>query len=156
MAKVTDIMLLQQPEQTAIIVEKCADMNSLGQYIGEGFMRIGTYLKEMNELPSDIPFVEYPAYEEMTTDKIQMVIGFYTANPLPDKGDMRSIIIPSRKVVVCLHKGSYDELANLYNEMAAWIKIKGYEPTGTSVEHYYTGPEVPEKAHVTRVVMPLK
>lgn len=97
MAKVTDIMLLQQPEQTAIIVEKCADMNSLGQYIGEDFMRIGTYLKEMNELPSDIPFVEYPAYEEMTTDKIQMVIGFYTANPLPDKGDMRSIIIRQEK-----------------------------------------------------------
>ncbi len=156
MAKITDIMLLQQPEQYALIIEKQGDISTFSQLIGEGFIKIDTYLKEQKGLPSDIPFVEYPAYEEMTEKSIGMVIGFYTCKPFPTNDDIHSILVPERKVVVCLHKGPYDELAKLYNEMVDWIKDKGYEATGTSIEHYYTGPEIPEAEQVTRVVMPLK
>lgn len=156
MAKITDIMLLKQTEQTALIIEKQGDMSTFGKLIGESFLKIDTYLKELKELPLDIPFVEYPAYEELTEKNIRMRIGFYTSKALPAKDTIQSITIPKRKVVVCLHKGSYSELAELYNEMAEWIKQKGFEPTGASIEHYYTGPEIPEPEQVTRVVMPLK
>lgn len=156
MAKITEIMLLQQPEQKALTLQNQGDITTFSQLIGEGFLKIDAYLKELGELPADIPYVEYPAYEQMTDTNIGMVIGFYTSKALPEKGDIKSVIIPERKIVVCLHKGSYDELAVLYNEMAAWIKEKGYEPSGTSVEHYYTGPEVPEAEQVTRIVMPVK
>lgn len=156
MAKITEIMLLEQAEQTALVIEKQGDMSTFSQLIGEGFLKIDTYLKKLGELPSDIPFVEYPAYEEMTEKNIGMVIGFYTNKSLPAIEGIQSIIVPGRKTVVCLHKGPYNELAKLYNEMAEWIKEKGYEPSGTSIEHYYTGPEVPEAKQVTRVVMPVK
>ncbi|MDU1892902.1 MAG: GyrI-like domain-containing protein [Dysgonomonas sp.] len=156
MANMTEIMLLQQAEQHALVIKRQGSMDTFGQLIGDGFLQIGTYLKEQGIEPSDIPFVEYPAYEEMTEKNIGMVIGFYTAKALPAKGDIQSVMVPERKVVVCLHKGPYSDLAKLYNEMAAWIKEKGYEPSGTSIEHYYTGPEVPEPEQITRVVMPLK
>lgn len=156
MAKLTEIMLLQQTEQTALIIEHQTDMQSFGPLIGKGFCKIGAYMDELGEVTTDIPFVIYPAYEEMTETNIKMKIGLYTSKALPAKEDMQSITIPARKVVVCLHKGTYEEMAALYNEMAAWIKEKGYEPSGTSIEHYYTGPEVPETEHITRVVMPLK
>ena len=155
MAKITEIMLLQQVEQAALVIEKQGSMATFGKYIGEGFMKIGGYLDESGEVTTDIPFVEYPAYEEMTEDNIRMLIGLYTAKPLPAKDNIQSIIIPARKIAVCLHKGTYDALAVLYNEMAEWIKEKGYKPSGTSIEHYYTGPDVPETEHITRVVMPL-
>lgn len=156
MAKITEIMILEQAEQTALVIEKQAEMNTFGQYIGEGFRKIGSYLDELGEIPADIPFVVYPAYEEMTEKNIRMIIGFYTNKPLPPKEDIQSIVIPKRKIVVCLHKGTYNEMANLYNELAEWIKEKSYEPSGTSIEHYYTGPEVPESEHVTRIVMPVE
>lgn len=40
--------------------------------------------------------------------------------------------------------------------MMRWIKTNGYQGTGTSIEYYYTGPDVPEEEQVTRVEMPLK
>lgn len=156
MAKLTDIMLLQQVEQTALIIEHQADIHSFGPLIGAGFCKIGAYMNELGEVTTDIPFAVYPAYETMTEANIEMAVGLYTSKALPAKEDMQSITIPARKVVVCLHKGTYEELAALYNEMAVWIKEKGYEPSGASIEHYYTGPEVPETEHITRVVMPLK
>lgn len=156
MAKLTDIMLLQQAEQQALVIKRQGEMSTFSQYIGEGFMEIGTYLKERGEEPSDIPFVEYPAYEQMTEKNITMVIGCYTSKAHPGKGNIQAITIPERKVVVCLHKGTYNELADLYNEMSDWIKGKGYQHMGISIEHYYTGPEVPETEHITRVVMPVK
>ncbi|MFV0330918.1 MAG: GyrI-like domain-containing protein [Dysgonomonas sp.] len=155
MAKITEIMLLEQAEHTALVIERQGSMSTFSQLIGEGFLKIGTYLNELNKAPSDIPFVEYPAYNEMTEENIRMVIGFSTTKSLPAKNDIQSIIIPERRIVVCLHKGSYDELADLYNEMAEWIKEQGYTPSGTSIEHYYTGPEVPESEQITRIVMPL-
>jgi len=156
MAKITDIMLFEQAEQAVLIIEKQGRMDTFGQLIEEGFIEIDTYLKKNGELPSDIPFVEYPAYEEMTEKNIRMVIGFYTNKLLPSQGDIQSVTISGRKIVACLHKGAYNELAQLYNEMAEWIKRKGYEPSGTSIEHYYTGPEVSEEEQVTRLVMPLR
>lgn len=156
MKKLTDIMLLQQPEQTALTIERQGDIHTFSRLIGEGFMKIGRYMDELGETTTDIPFVVYPAYEEMTEHNIKLNIGFYTAKPLPAKDDIQSISIPARKIAVCLHKGTYDELAELYMEMAEWIKAKGYEHSGVSIEHYYTNPEVPETEHITRVVMPLK
>ncbi|MCC8145266.1 MAG: GyrI-like domain-containing protein [Bacteroidales bacterium] len=156
MAKITEIMLLQQVEQKALVIERQAAMGTFSDYIGAGFMEIGGYLEELGETTTDIPFVEYPGFEAMTEDNIRMVIGLYTQKSLPAKGDIQSITIPARKIAVCLHRGTYDALAELYNEMMQWIKEKGYEPTGASIEHYYTGPEVPEAEQVTRVVMPVK
>ena len=156
MAKITDIMLLQQKEQTALVIEHQTDIHTFGKLIGEGFMKIGGYIDELGEVTTDIPFAEYPAYEEMTETNIKMAVGLYTPVALPAKEDIRSVVIPARKIVVCLHKGNYEELAVLYNEMAVWIKDKGYTPSGTSIEHYYTGPEVPESEHITRVVMPVE
>ena len=64
--------------------------------------------------------------------------------------------LPEQKIVSCLHRGNYSELAALYKEMLEWIKSKGYEADGSSVEYYYSGPEVPVNEQVTRVEMPLK
>lgn len=156
MARITDIMLLAQPEQSVLMIENQGDVTTLSRLIGEGFLKIDAYLKELGELPVDIPFVEYPAYEEMSEKEIKMLTGFYTSKSLPGKGDIRSVVIPTRKVAVCLNRGSYNELAKLYEEMEEWIKEKGLEAVGASIEHYYTGPETPKDEQITRLVMPLK
>lgn len=150
------MMLLQQPQQYALIIEAQTDMQGIPGVIGGGFMKIGKYIEKLGELPTDIPFVEYPVYGQQAESNIRMIVGFYTAKPLLGKDDIQSIVIPERKTVVYLYKGSYNDLTMVYNEMAAWIKRKGYEPTETSIEHYYTGPKVSESEQITKIVMPLK
>ena len=46
-------------------------------------------------------------------------------------------------------------MAVLNNEMMEWIKNNGYKPSGTSIEYYYSNPNVPEEEQVTRIEMPL-
>ena len=40
MAKISEIMLLQQPEQPALAIEVQTDMKGMSQAIGENFVRI--------------------------------------------------------------------------------------------------------------------
>lgn len=155
MAKISEIMLLQQPEQAVLTVEVHTDMNGMSAAIGENILKINSLLQEQHEITTDIPFVEYPDFESLTEQNIRMIIGFKTAKQLPEKEDIKSTIVPARKIVLCLHKGSYNELATLYNEMSQWISANGYTASGTSIEYYYSSPDVPEEEQVTRVEMPL-
>ena len=146
MAKISEIMLLQQPEQPALAIEVQTYMKGMSQAIGENFVRIDSLFKKQGEVTTDIPFVEYPDFESLTEDRIKMIIGLKSSKP---------VILPARRIVVCLHRGNYNELAQLYNEMTEWIKTNGYKASGTSIEYYYSNPDVPEEEHVTRVEMPL-
>ena len=146
MAKISEIMLLQQPEQPALAIEVQTNMKGMSQAIGENFVRIDSLFKKQGEVTTDIPFVE---------DRIEMIIGLKSSKPLQGDEKIQSVILPARRIVVCLHRGNYNELAQLYNEMTEWIKTNGYKASGTSIEYYYSNPDVPEEEHVTRVEMPL-
>ena len=155
MAKISEIMLLQQPEQPALAIEVQTDMKGMPQAIGENFVRIDTLFKEQGEVTTNIPFVGYPDFERLTEEHVRMIIGLKSSRTLQGTGNIKSVIIPARRIVSCLHRGNYNELAQLYNEMAEWIKTNGYKASGTSIEYYYSNPDVPEEEHVTRVEMPL-
>ena len=145
MAKISEIMLLQQPEQPALAIEVQTNMKGMSQAL----------FKKQGEVTTDIPFVEYPDFESLTEDRIEMIIGLKSSKPLQGDEKIQSVILPARRIVVCLHRGNYNELAQLYNEMTEWIKTNGYKASGTSIEYYYSNPDVPEEEHVTRVEMPL-
>ena len=101
---------------------------------------------------ADVPFVEYLNFESMS-EGIHMIIGFKSAKVLCGKGNIRAITIPGRKIVSCLHKGNYTELASLYREMQEWIAAKGYKSSGASIEYYYSKPGTSEEELVTKVEM---
>ena len=85
----------------------------MSQAIRESFMKISSLFEE-----TDILFVKYPDYENLTEENIRMVIGFKSAKLLQGKDDITPRGIPARKVVSCLHRGTYNKLANLYNEIS--------------------------------------
>ena len=66
MAKISEIMLLQQPEQPALAIEVQTNMKGMSQAIGENFVRIDSLFKKQGEVTTDIPFVEYPDFESLT------------------------------------------------------------------------------------------
>lgn len=155
MAKISDITLFQQSEQAALIVAVQTDMSGMAKAIGDNFLKIDSLLKEQGAITTDIPFVEYPNFETLTEQRVKMVIGFKTSEKLQGKEEVISTLIPARKIVSCLHRGTYNELAALYNEMSEWIKSNGYQISGSSIEYYYSKPNIPEAEQVTRIEMPL-
>lgn len=155
MAKISDITLFQQSEQAALIVEVQTDISGMAKAIGDNFIKIDSLLNEQGAITTDIPFVEYPNFETLTEQHVKMVIGFKTSEKLQGKEEIKSILIPARKIVSCLHRGTYNELAALYNEMSEWIKSNGYQAFGSSIEYYYSKQDIPEAEQVTRIEMPL-
>lgn len=155
MEKISEIALFQQSETYALVVETRTTVKEIAMTIGRSFMEIETLFKEQNAVMADVPFVEYLNFESMSED-IHMIIGFKSAKILCGKGNIRAITIPGRKIVSCLHKGNYTELASLYREMQEWIAAKGYKPSGASIEYYYSKPGTSEEELATKVEMPLR
>lgn len=154
MEKISEIALFQQSETYALVVETRTTVKEIAMTIGRSFMEIETLFKEQNAVMADVPFVEYLNFESMSED-IHMIIGFKSAKILCGKGNIRAITIPGRKIVSCLHKGNYTELASLYREMQEWIAAKGYKPSGASIEYYYSKPGTSEEELATKVEMPV-
>jgi len=156
MPKLSNIEMLKQPEQPILYIRTKTDMAGLPDVIGGGFTKISSYLKELDEMLTDLPFVAYPGYDSMDENNIEVIVGFHIAKLLPEKEDIKSMMLPERKVIFSMYRGKYEDMAPLYIEIAQWIKDNGYEGTGTSYEYYYNGPNTPEEDLLTRIVMPLK
>lgn len=97
MGKISEIMLLKQPEQSALAVEVQTDMNGMSEAIGKNFVKIDSLFKEQGEVTTDIPYVEYPNFESLTEHNIKMIIGLKSSKELQGEGDIRSITIPEKK-----------------------------------------------------------
>lgn len=156
MPRLSNIEVLQQIEQPILYIENKTNMAGLGDAIGGGFMKISEYLKELGEVPTDIPFVAYPNYEALTADNITLMVGFHIAKPLPEKDDIKLMMLPQRKVIFCMYRGKYEDMAPVYGEMIEWIKNSEYEDMKTSYEYYYNGPDTPEENLLTKIIMPLE
>ena len=93
MAKISEIMLLQQPEQPALAIAVQTNMKGMSQAIGENFVRIDSLFKKQGEVTTDIPFVEYPDFESLTEDRIEMIIGLKSSKPLQGDEKIQSVIM---------------------------------------------------------------
>lgn len=156
MARISEIILLRQIEQPVLEIVTTTNLQGIGQTIGLGFITLMEYITNQGELVTDFPYVLYPQFEKMDKNYITIVIGVKTAYQLPDNGNIKSSILPSRKVISSLYMGSYSQITPFYEELSEWIKRNNLEQEGDTYEYYYTGQEVPEKDHVTRVELPLK
>lgn len=86
MGKISEIMLLKQPEQPALAVEVQTDMNGMSEAIGKNFVKIDSLFKEQGEVTTDIPYVEYPDFESLTEHNIKMIIGLKSSKSYRVKG----------------------------------------------------------------------
>jgi len=153
MPKVSNIEVLKQREQPSLTIRTNTSIEDLPQLIGESYRKIGSYLQEIGELISDVPFV---AYHNLDMQNLDVEIGFPVAMPLQGKGEIKSSFIPEGKIVFCMYQGPYSEMESVYGEMAKWIADNGYTPNDTVYECYYNDPEFPESQWLTKILMPVK
>jgi len=152
MPQMSEIMMFRQVDQPTLIVRIRTSVEDLPQVIGESYGKIGQYLQELGEMPTDIPFV---GYHNMDMQNLDVEIGFPVASALPEREGIKAGLIPAGYAVSSVYRGPYQEMAPLYNDMAAWIDTNGYFPAGPVYEHYLNGPGFPESELLTKIVMPV-
>ena len=153
MPKMSNIEILELPKQPVLSVKFTTRVEELPKVIGETFHKISHYLKSLNIIISDVPFV---AFHNNNMNNLDVEIGFHTPKLIAGHGDIKESYLPERKVVFCMYRGPYGEMEPLYNEMTQWVKDNGYQLMGTFYEYYYNGPEFPESELLTKVVIPVK
>jgi effector-binding domain-containing protein len=152
MPRVSKIDVFRKREQPTLSIRTRTKVEDLPVLIGESYCKMTAYLKELSEYLSDVPYV---AYHNMDMQNLDVEIGFPVPAALPAKEDIQSGSIPASKVVFCIYRGAYRDMASTYGEMATWIEENGLKPVGTAYEHYYNGPEYPESELLTMIVMPV-
>jgi len=153
MARITNIMLFEQPEVSTLAVRTRTKVQDLPVLIGKTYGSIAAYLEELGRYMAGVPFV---AYHNMDMQDLDVEMGFPVAGKLAGKGDIRAGTIPAGLVVGCLHQGAYSGLQGTYEEMAKWIQEHGFKPTGLAYECYFNGPEHPEALLLTQIMMPVQ
>ncbi len=156
MPRITDFQVTKKPEHPVLFIRSITSVQNLPNIIGGGFMKVGGYIESLGEIPADIPYLKYPQFERITEDKVDVEVCFDTTKLLPEKDDIKSVMIPETKLVSCMYRGIYEDMAPVYMEMIDWIKNNGYEFIGDSFEYYYNGENFPTEDLLTKIVMPVR
>lgn len=153
MPKMSDIAILKQLHQPTLTIRTTTKVQALPQIIGQSYAKIASYLDELGETMTDIPFV---CYHNLDMQNLDVEIGFTVSDSFAQKEDIKPSFIPEGYIVFCMYRGPYSEVGSVYDEMAAYITDNGYKAIGTSYEFYYNGPDFPESELLTKIVMPVK
>ena len=149
----TDIELVELSKQPILAIRTRTSLEDLPKVISASYSKLMAYMDELGEPPTFAPFTAY--YNQDLRD-LEVEMGFPVAKILPDKDEIHSSFIPAGKAATCMHEGPYSEMKMTYRDLFIWADKNGYEPVGVFYEYYFSKPEVPENAHVTKIVMPLK
>ncbi|MFS0781962.1 GyrI-like domain-containing protein [Bacillus sp. 1P06AnD] len=153
MPKQSNIELLHQNEQNVLCIRTITSVEELPKLIGESYGKLAAYLKELNEVLAEVPYV---CYHNMDMGALDIEIGFPVTGVLPGKEDIQTGTIPAGKRIFCMYRGPYQLLEPVYQEMDEYLKKHSYEPVGTAYEFYYNDMSFPEEELLTKIVMPIK
>ncbi len=148
------IQVVETEKQPVLSVQTKTSEESLPNEVSKVYGSILNYLSECGEEALGPAFIAY--YNEDMND-LSVEIGFPVAKEIAGKGDIELKFIPAGKKAVGFHKGTYQDLSQLYEKLVTWIGQRGYEPTGVVYEYYYNSPEnIPESELLTKVEFLLK
>ncbi len=153
MPLISDINLLQKPEQNILSVRLRTPVEKLPMHIGESYAKIAAYLGEKGIHPSGEPFV---SYHNMDMQDLDVEIGFPIASPIAGKDDIKSSSIAAGKFLFAMYQGPYEQMKDAYDEMGKFIEEKKLKPSGIAYEIYYNGPDVPPDKLLTKIEFALK
>lgn len=143
----------QQTATPTLCVRTHSPVTQLPQLLRRTLGEIMAYLGTQREQPAGMPYV---AYRNMDMSNLDLEIGFPVAHALPPLGNITAGEIPAGTVASTPHVGPYDKVETAYNDLRAFAKSRGWEPTGVVYEFYFDGPEVPPEKTRTRIMFPVK
>ncbi|MFP4383744.1 MAG: GyrI-like domain-containing protein [Spirochaetia bacterium] len=133
----------RKPKNTLAVNALCS-VEELPMVLGESYGRIMQVMKEKKTFPSGAPFVIYKNDDMQALD---LEIGFPVMKRVEGNGEVKAGILPGGVCAVARHKGPYSTIEKTYENLTAFIKEKGKNPSGICYEVYLNDPEKtkPEK-----------
>jgi len=146
--------LIEREEQFIVSVRTKSAVENLPKLFGETYVKLMSYLSEINEYPNDAPFA---IYYNLDMADLDIEIGFPVAREVEERDDMQPNIIPKGKYITCMHIGAYSKMEYAYFALKSFAKENGYETEETAYEFYLNGPdETTEDNYKTRIIIPVK
>jgi effector-binding domain-containing protein len=149
-----NIQVIENKNQYTLSIRMITKIEEFPNIIGNSYMEIMAYLNELGEKPVDVPFT---AYHNLDMQNLDVELGFVVDKKLPDKGAIKSGVLPQGKNVIYMYKGPYSGMQEAYDKIMKWVIDNKYELQGTYYEYYYNSPEeVKESELLTKIVLPVK
>ncbi|MCC5895197.1 MAG: GyrI-like domain-containing protein [Alkalibacterium sp.] len=143
------MQVVETAAQPALTMRKTTSMGEMPKLIGEIYGSITKYILEKGEEPIGPAFI---AYYNMDMDHLIIDVGFPIQHIIEGSGEITLSSVPGGKKAIGFHKGPYDKVGLLYEQMTAWLSREGYRPTGVVYEYYYHSPEEVDSSELlTRV-----
>ncbi|MFC2100865.1 SRPBCC family protein [Bacteroidota bacterium] len=124
--------------KTSYIIRSMVTMEEISQKISESYMKLGEFCKEKGIEMTGAPFTAWPNFT--MEGPTEMIAGFPGAIDIEGEGEIETYTIPESKVVMIVHKGSYNATMSAYNAIMKYIEVNKREINGPTWEEYITDP----------------
>lgn len=142
------------PDQDYLGTEFDVPVAAVGDSVAAAYARIFAHLAVERVLPAAPPFL---IASPPAGDRMHILLGVPTARALNGSGDLRPGRLAGGRAAVTEHRGPYDRLAPIYEDLRAWLASHGHVAAGPPREVYLNGPaDVAGPAdYLTELVWPM-
>jgi effector-binding domain-containing protein len=133
----TEIRIVDVPEQHTAVVREQVPMGELTAFFGRAFEAALHIVRAQRAVPVGPPF---GAYHGPPGETVDVEAGFPVASPIEDAEGVVASTLPGGRVVEAVHVGPYDTMVGTYAEVEAWMADHGLEPGPLMWESYLTDP----------------
>lgn len=142
------------PAEDYLGTEFDAPLAAVGESVAAAYERIFAHLARERAQPAAPPFL---IASPPAGDRMHIIVGVPTMRALGGSGDLRPGRLAGGRAAVVVHRGPYDQLAPVYEDLRAWVESHGHTATAPPREVYLNGPaDVPGPAdYLTELVWPI-
>jgi DNA-binding transcriptional MerR regulator len=143
-------------EQPTLAIRSRTTPEDFDAQISRSINSVADYMSALGAKRAGPPFTITSDPEE--DGAFDVVIGWPTAERLPARVPVESLVLPGETVAWAVYRGPYSHLRDAYRALYEWIDEQGYEVDSDPREIYYTDPdEVPDPVdYVTGIVWPVR
>ncbi|NUR51540.1 MAG: GyrI-like domain-containing protein [Hamadaea sp.] len=128
----TGIEVEQREPQSVVSVRQSVAIAELTQAQGASLHELWGFLRERGIKPAGPPFVRYHTFGDDETD---LEVGVPVVDAVAGRGQVTAGELPGGRVVVTIHEGGHDRLAEAYARLQEGVVAHG-SPAGPAWEVY--------------------
>ncbi len=141
-------------EQKTACIRLRTTTDGLKPEIGRAYGEIMGLLGQQGVQPAGAPFA---IYHNMDKNDLDVEMGFPVASAFRAGGRVKAGALPGGRTVVAVHKGPYETMHGIYNEIAGFIAREKATAKGLCYEIYLNDPQTTDpKELLTEINFPLK
>lgn len=134
-----------------------------GEYaqIPDGYRQLYEWIDHYGLQPAGMPEAVYLTAPETTPQDEAMwelwapvAPGLAETEPSDDRIGVK--LVAQETVASTVHRGPYDALGSVYEELTKWTEDNGYTMIGPPREVYLTGPDTPQSETLTEIQFPIQ